>query len=419
MKNIIKIGFIFFLFLIYIYRIVFKITPISSKWFLYILGVLFSIPIIISGKYRLKKEYTNILRLCLIVFLWDIVVCSLNMQLEMYLTKSFVSVVLSLFAANLLYEVSKSIIRSNTDFLNMVVFTIAFQSLYALAMKFIPPLYAFADSVQVFLIPRDSVGDDIELMTRFIGVGTATYFAALLPCSLGLMTSVLLANCTKGFFRIAAYMVAYLLTALFTFLTARTAVVLIVLSLLFLILYQKKHNLSRIILVPFILAIIASVAYIFMTTYLDANTIEWALAVFDEKDSGSGGQVRNWWLNTEFSFKTLLIGDGRYSDGELLYYKRIDIGVHRKIFYGGLMGLFLDLLLHWKILTQIRKYDRSWEVKLFTISMFLSYVIIICKGDTNMTSLFILYLVFYSKGIFEKNTKYCQPQILKSNITNE
>lgn len=402
MGRIIKIGFIYILFFIYIFHVVFKAVPVSSKFFIYGLGVLYAFPKIVSGKYKLKKEYKSILSLCLIVLLWDIVVCVLNWQFEMYLTNAIISIVLSIFGAHMVYDFSKSYIQTKDKFLQVILYTIGFHSLYALAMKFIPQLYSLADSIQVFLIPKDTVGDDIVAMQRFIGLGTASYFGALLPCALALMTATYLITTTKSTIKLIVYIVIYLLTAVFTFFTARTSILLVALSLFFLLLYQRRISFAKIFKMFFYLAILVSFAYVLIIQFIDINTITWALDVFNEKDSGSGGLVKEWWLNTKFPLKTLLIGDGRYSDGELLYYKRIDIGVHRKIFYGGLMGIALELLLHWKTLRYMSHFDHSRGIKLLSISLFISYVVIICKGDISMMSLFILYLVFYSEGVFER-----------------
>lgn len=397
-----KIPVIYFLFFIYIYQVVFKVVPISSKFFIYGLGMLYAIPKLVSNKCYLKKEYKGLLRFSFLILLWDMVVCTLNSNLEMYLTRNIIPIVLSIFGANMLYDFSKSYIRSNNDFLRVVVITVFLQSSFAIAMKYIPALYSFFDTIQVFLIPKDDVGDDIVLMTRFIGIGAANYFVALLSCSLGLMTAIRLLSSSNSFNRMMLYVVMYLIIAVFTFFTARTTILLIALSLFFLFLYQGKQHFSRLLVVTAVLCLVAYMAFRIIGQYFDAKTIEWAMEIFTDRDSNSSGTVMDWWINTKFPLKTLLIGDGRYSDGVLLYYKRIDIGVHRQIFYGGIIGLILNLMMHYTILKYVWKNDKTRETRLLTLSLFLSYCLILCKGDAQMSSLFILYLVFYTKGVFNK-----------------
>ncbi len=46
-------------------------------------------------------------------------------------------------------------------------------------------------------------------------------------------------------------------------------------------------------------------------------------------------------------------------------------------------------------------YNKTRQFKFFLFFLFFSYLAILGKGDTNMMTFFILYLVFYTGGVFE------------------
>ena len=108
-----------------------------------------------------------------------------------------------------------------------------------------------------------------------------------------------------------------------------------------------------------------------------------------------------WWKNAHFEIKTFLIGDGLYTNPNGVgYYMGTDIGFFRRIYYGGIIGLLLYLYYHYKIAYFTYKSIGTRDIKYMMLFLVLSYMVILAKGDANMLSLFVLYLVFFERGIF-------------------
>ena len=79
------------------------------------------------------------------------------------------------------------------------------------------------------------------------------------------------------------------------------------------------------------------------------------------KTDSTNGLIRM--LDRSFTPKTILIGDGKYKDGNN-YYMKTDVGYYRKIYYGGLTLLILMIIWH---LTLAGKNAKRKEYILITI----------------------------------------------------
>ena len=134
--------------------------------------------------------------------------------------------------------------------------------------------------------------------------------------------------------------------------------------------------------------------------------LKWGFAFFvDGSSSESSGHtasiVQDWLVNTHFDISTFIFGDGRYTDSSGTgYYKGVDIGYYRRIFYGGVVGLFLMLYYHLKVLVFSNRCFKTSDIKWMMYALFACYLLILVKGDALMLSHFILFLVFFQKGIF-------------------
>ena len=137
---------------------------------------------------------------------------------------------------------------------------------------------------------------------------------------------------------------------------------------------------------------------------MDERIIKWAFGVFmgDSIESGSTGVVLRWWRDTEFNIKTFFIGDALYTTPDGHYYKKVDIDYFREIFYGGIIWVFLNLLLHFKILKFAYMFNKDKARKYMFIALFACYIFILIKGDKSMIPLFMIFMMFESNGLFDK-----------------
>lgn len=403
-----------FLLTVYIYSIVFDAVPISTKILLEAVGLFSCLKYLLRDDYRLKKEYRSIFALIFAIVIWDVITSLLNGGHQYHLVRDMIPTLGSVFGAQLLWSYSRPYLRDCNHFLIIVAITIFAESVLSLLMKASPALYALIDSFLVFDFGSDTITDIYDL-TRVFGIGNAHYFGVLASCILGVMTAVYMLfqsdkNLTKALLLMMWFIIAFA-----SFLTARWSVFIVGLSgLLFLFCLRSQQTQSKIGIVLMLLIVGVFVIY-FALNSVDSEAQEWAFAYFKDKDSSdhSADIVVGWWENTRFDFKTLLIGDAQYTDQRGGYYMHVDVGFFREIFYGGIIGLLIIIYSHIKILKYTYKYNKVKIFKWYLSFLLLGYFAAMAKGNLNMMTFYILILVFYSGGIFEKKTSR------RNNITYE
>lgn len=378
----------------------------SSKIALYIIGMFVCIPQIFSQEYKLRKEFRGVLMLSTIIVLWDIIISAINGNTEFHLIKAVVTVVGSLFASELIFRVSKKEIGTTSKLMLIISVTVFLESLISLCIKVSPELYSIFDRIQEFQVTDENytiIG--IEEYTRFIGLGNAVTFGVLNSCALGLSAcSFLLFNIKQKANKVFILLM-YLFIAVISFFIARTSIVIFAISLFSILFTINIKKMGMIIKSLAIIIVVVVIAYPIIIRNLDNPTINWAFSFLIEKDleSGSAGQVIDWWFNTEVDIKTFFIGDARFEGISGGYYKNVDVGFYRELFYGGIISLSLLIYFHYKLLKDIYKSDKSANLKGLCICLFLCYIAAMAKGDTFMLSNFILILVFTKKGLFKRD----------------
>jgi hypothetical protein len=401
-----KVGLILLL-LIYVYSIVLDFVPISTKILLEGLGLCLCLPKILSNKYRLKREYKYILQLFFLMILWDVITSIFNGQSEFHIIFDIVPIIGSFFGAELIYKCFKNVYSDNKYFYRILVLTIFIESVIAVLMSLIPSLYTLFDSFLVF-----NFGDDrltsAEDLSRFVGLGYAIYFGVLPSCCLGVMTSVYVISIAENNKLKIFFILAWILIAMVSFLTARTSLALFAISFLYFIYCQKSRGLLKVIGSILALLIIVFLVVRFILSNADDRLLRWAFSflIDPESDDGTLGYLQDWYTNTTFDLKTLIIGDARWVDPVWGYYMRVDVGYFRQIYYGGILYLFMTIFSHWKVIKMsIANYTDGYY-RYLLYSMMLGFLCILGKGDASMLSFFILFLVIQTKGIFEPIKKY-------------
>jgi hypothetical protein len=86
--------------------------------------------------------------------------------------------------------------------------------------------------------------------------------------------------------------------------------------------------------------------------------------------------------------------------GDFSYYKNVDIGFYRQIFYSGLIGLSIILYYNIMILKYIKKSDISDKsLGPYVAVLFICYLISMFKGDINYVELYLLVLMMFDFSI--------------------
>jgi len=403
MKNFFFCCFLIFLLVVYIYSIVFDAIPISTKVILEIVGFFTCFKYFNGQGYRLKKEYITIGLFVIAMVIWDIFTSTINGGSEFRLIKTAVPILGSFFGAQLIYEVSKKHLKSIDQFLFLVVITIFLESVLSILMKLYPALYSFVDSFLQFDFGNDYWTDifDIE---RLIGIGNAIYFGVLTSCALGVITAIYLIDRVQKNIEKYLLVLMWVVISITSFLTTRWSLAIIALSVGCFLLNQRGRGFAKNIFLVGGLILAVWIALSITMSNIDDDMRRWAFSFFidRESDDKSAENVMNWWMTTRFSIKTFLIGDARYTDPVYGYYMHVDVGFFRQIFYGGIIGLGLNLWAHVKTLKMLKKYNNTPIFRTFLFFLMLGYLVILVKGDANMMTFFVLYLVFYTGGIFER-----------------
>jgi len=397
-KNVI----VFILLFIYIYSLIFRVLPVNTKIVLEAIGLLVSLPFIFSNNYILKKKYRWILLYAVIVIIWDFLVCLLNGTNTYLLTKAMVTPVGSLFGAQLICMCSRKVFHELEDFFFLVLLTVFFESILAVGVHFIP---GASDIFTSILVPSGGAAElnDIAGYYRLVGIGNAVAFGALPSFTIGAFSAVYVIATSKNSLRTMLSLFMYAVIILVTFLIVRTSMAISALSIIVL-LFLSKNKIKTVLLSFLSITVFTIIAISLINQYMDSNMFDWAFGFLISKDmdSGTQGRMLEWYQNTNFELKTLIIGDGLYDLPGGGYYKEVDVGFFRQIYYGGIIGLALMLYYHYKILRYCYISKTTSLLKIILSSLFLSLLVILAKGDTNLLSYFILMLVIFDDGLFYK-----------------
>jgi hypothetical protein len=272
-------------------------------------------------------------------------------------------------------------------------------------MKVVPSVYSFVEIILQFEVEDSSLLDSL-IANRLIGIGNAAFFGVLVSCALGLMLSIYLIPKVSIFNRVIL-IVSWIIIFSVSFLTARYSIFVAIISLMF---YFSINSTFKSMALISLCSLLCWVIYLYILDFADPGMIDWAFGAFVKNGGSSSNTVDvliQWWTKTEIELKTFLIGDGRYVglNGEG-YYMNIDIGIFRQIFYGGLIGLFLNLRVHALILKKAYYRRREKDFKFFVIFLFFCYIAILTKGDASMITFFVLILVIETGGVFNKRNIY-------------
>ena len=406
--------------IIYIYSIVFDAFPLSSKIILEVIGLLGCLKYFFNN-YALRREYRTVIQLFLLIIVWDIITSFMNGQREFHLIKDMVPTLGSIFGAQLLYSVSRKYIKSPDDFLYILVVTIFGESVLSILMKAFPPIYSFVDSFLVFDFGSDTIENIFDL-ARLFGIGNAHYFGVLASTVLGTMTAVYLMSRTSNIPRKALLIIMWMVISFTSFMTARWSILIVGLSFLYFIISLTGKSLGARLGIVLLSIIVGAFALAITTSNVDSDVQDWAFGYFIDSDSSdhSAEIVEGWWRNTRFDPKTFIIGDAQYVDPRGGYYMHVDVGYFREIFYGGIIGLMIIILSHIRILKLTYRKSKEKSIKFLLVFLLFGYLAAMAKGNLNMMTFYILYMVFYTDGIFytKKQNKLFLLKHIDTNGTN-
>ncbi len=400
-KSIVPYTVLFF----YIYAVPFIFLPVSTRVLFGVFGFLILATEILQYKIKLKlnKRLVYFLVLLLLIPFVALISIGINQTSDIEFIKYPISMLTILFASYFVAKVLNKFYRK-LDFQNislLIVNIILIQSIIAFMMFLIPELRDFLLGIQK-LAPDDieRISDFFEF--RIIGFGIM-FFGAGIISGFGLI----LIGALLRFYKLSSKQtiwlsIKFLFILVVGMMMARTTLIggLLGLMLIFMpknlkatISMFKKRFLFilNIVVIPIILMMILfflvpKIGEIFEPLFNFAFEIFINYFEKGSAESASTNQLQNMYIFPE-TIQTWIIGDGYwnnpYGSG---YYMHTDVGYLRLIYYFGLVGLFVYLLM------QVSIIKNSFEQKLLIYTIFLYLLVLNLKGFTDLVS---ICLVFY------------------------
>lgn len=395
---------VLFAFLIaFIYSIQFDVFLVSTKKILMIIGLVYSLPYILSKQWRLKNEYKQLFKYLYILIAWDVLISVINLNTEFHIIKTVLPVIGSVFAAEFIFEYSRKNNLSRNGLLKMIMATVLLESILSVLMYVFPPVFTFVDSILDFQFGDENM-ETVADRFRLNGIGNAKFFGVLTSASLGMMSSLYFYQISDTLTKKTCCVISWIVIFLTSFLTARWAITLGAVSVFLFVKMNKEKGVFSTIFKLMLFSFFLLYVIFQLISLMDEKFAYWAFSFITDHeagDTGSSDTLLMWLKTTSFEIKTLLLGDARYIDPAGGYYMHVDIGIFRQIFYGGIFFLVYNLYTHWQILRKsIAKGDGA-IYRYMLSALFLSYLVILFKGDTDMMTYFLLIMVFATGGIFQ------------------
>ena len=375
------------LLILYIYAVNFNHIPLSGKMILGVMGILS------VSRLAFPKPLWGYIIYPAFLVVWGGVVTIVSgfFQFQYNVLLSFIN---AIFASCFIYwfcKLGRFSLREIIHFFTIAVFV---ESLISLLLKLSPLFFSL---LSVFIeFPLEEEVSIVDYY-RFVGLGSASYFGVMPSCALGLFSCVYLLVDEVDKKRTLFYYIAIFVISIVSVLTARSCFVIDLLAFLYYIICKGARHIfitSALLLVGFYI-IIVFVLPLFMS---EAMT-DWFFDAFsgDSKsmmESSSGQSWMGMLERSKMDLATFLWGDGAYTAADgIHYYKGTDIGYARQLFYYGIVGLVANLLYQYRLVRFSKVKINSKKFTFFLYGLYISYLIMLAKGDISMADYFILIAV--------------------------
>lgn len=408
MDKLIGKTMVFILLFLLIVKPEFVFIPFGINKFFGMLGILSYLGdpitrkkmIIDSGAY-LKP----ILILLLPIALLSICTCLINSSDDFYFAKYAFSMVLGYFSvylfAYLFYRTYGKI-----DLKILLWYYIAVCVLYvtiALICFFNSSIYYTLVELQRIETGAESAMNRTE-GTRMIGIGANFYTSAVINCLVLIVISLAYVAYDNNIFKRTAFLVCFAIIGVLGMMMARTAMFGIVIGVIIMLIgiLKSAKNTIRSIVSFAVFTFIGSVLLnYFLKLSSDSETLlSFAFEMFENRQSGGQFETHSMlrlydmWDRLPQDISSWLIGNGRWTEKNGAFYKAVDIGYLRDIWYFGLIGTFFVFRYYfiWLKLVFIKKSLFEPYQRIGFLSFCLLVLILNAKGDGD---LFLYVLPFY------------------------
>lgn len=304
---------------------------------------------------------------------------------------------------------------SSFDLINLIIFVIFLFNLSAIILYKFPSIKDLLFSMTVRETPYEA--EFIANATfRFVGFGPH-FFGAGVINGLGLiLISFILKNKKVNLVATIYYLILFIVILFAGSIASRTTIIGFLISILN---YILKVNIFRWKNIPFIIGLGLFIFFImnFINTNVDSNELTGLTKFgfeyyYNFKETGqfttSSTENLKEMIKMPSSFLTYILGDGYFTDPNTsFFYKGIDIGYLRLIYYSGIIGLLFMILFYSNLInSSVMKYFFGPD---FCYLILLYLAIVYFKGVTDINQFIILIIGFLycekSNIIFYKQRK--------------
>jgi hypothetical protein len=236
---------------------------------------------------------------------------------------------------------------------------------------------------------------------RFVGFGPH-FFGAGVISGLGLiLISSIFKNKNVNLFQTIYYLILFIVILFAGSIASRTTIIGFLISISN---YFFKVNIFRLRNIPFIMGLSIFIFFImnFINTNADSNELT-ALTKFgfeyyyNFKETGefttSSTENLKEMIKMPSSFLTYILGDGYFTDPNTsFFYKGIDIGYLRLIYYSGIIGLLCMILFYYNLINS--RIMKNFFGSDFCYLILLYFAIVYFKGVTDINQFIILIIGF-------------------------
>lgn len=398
-KKVIGYPFIIFSLIIYIYFLKINFFPVYLILpYLFLGFVFFVFEVVKKGLARKYFYYFFLIAISVVLASFSYIY---NVDSDLFYVKENLILSLILFFSAFSIKKIYKLYDVDFNFKNVVFFAsiaLAVQLIFSLCVNFLPSLFnVVIKIVNIDGLSSDALQDFSE--ARLVGIG-ASFFASGIINSFFL---ILLAyninfNCERRNYFLL--LTLYLIISITGILFSRTTIIGILLSSLFFLNYRNLFKVS-LVLVPSVILLFVYGRGLAESNSQIAFGLDFLFNFEDSQASSSFDGLKEMYEILPDSLKTWILGDAKYKivsdNGEFLeYYKNIDVGYFRVIFYNGLIGLLFFLLMTFYLLK-----------KSFYFSRFLIFLLLICFLSLNLKGVaniyFFCFLFFVMDSNFEKS----------------
>jgi hypothetical protein len=400
---------------LYIYNISFIYIPeiLRTRVIIGLVGGFLSLKIIFQNT---NKYFFYLLIILTIPIIPILATTLINNEFDARFFGNVFQNIIYLFGAFYIIEIIRKKNIKVTPFLlcKYISISIFIHNLLSFLIYLFPSLLSIVIGIQSmdknFLYAMENT---LKFNSRFIGIGIGSYFSGGTISIIGSITCTYVVLKTKN--NIIWWIILIGINILGVFI-ARIAFGGILLSLFLIIRHwyknkQLNETLFRLLISSFIIITILYVWNQWSVVYKDNPLFKHSFEVFlnlSESNSFQAGSIdhmRDMFIIPD-NDKTLLIGDGKFSNPDDSFYMHTDVGYSRLLYYYGIIGAICFFLPFFFLLRYLIHKNNDNDFRYMLYSLMILLLVCNIKGLIDVNWLMFLFFCIYINHKINENSPY-------------